>query len=85
MDTNMFVDWFHRLALFIVTPECYQVFFYDLDFFNGEYSFYLLTYFVIIFLWLSLKDYEYSLCNQFNTSFHIDLFELCTVFTHVAF
>ncbi|KAF0751134.1 mannose-P-dolichol utilization defect 1 protein [Aphis craccivora] len=30
-----FTELLHRVALLVLTPKCYEVFFYDLDFFNG--------------------------------------------------
>ncbi|XP_027848074.1 mannose-P-dolichol utilization defect 1 protein homolog [Aphis gossypii] len=32
---NPFTELLHRVALLVLTPKCYEVFFYDLDFFNG--------------------------------------------------
>ncbi|XP_025419401.1 mannose-P-dolichol utilization defect 1 protein homolog [Sipha flava] len=32
---NAFVELFHRMALLVFTPKCYEVLFVDLDFFNG--------------------------------------------------
>lgn len=32
---NSFTELLHRVALLVLTPKCYEVFFYDLDFFNG--------------------------------------------------
>jgi len=31
---NLFTELFHRIALFVFTPKCYELFVYDLDFFN---------------------------------------------------
>jgi hypothetical protein len=33
---NAFVELFHRMALLVFTPKCYEVLFVDLDFFNGK-------------------------------------------------
>ncbi|XP_050433502.1 mannose-P-dolichol utilization defect 1 protein homolog [Adelges cooleyi] len=32
---NTFVQFFQKVSLLVLTPQCYQVFFTDLDFFNG--------------------------------------------------
>lgn len=36
VDMNPFTELLHRVALLVLTPKCYEVFFYDLDFFNGK-------------------------------------------------
>lgn len=34
-----FAEFFQRIALLVLTPKCYEVFFYDMDFFNGALVF----------------------------------------------